>query len=79
MNGPGGLGAPSRDVEETLVQHVEATVDAFLARLELEDHVPGQFVAVRDEGLDRPHQQRHVQVVAAGVHVSVRRGEGFAR
>jgi len=79
VNGPSGLGAPARDVEETLVQHVEAAVDAFLARLELEDHVPGQFVAVRDEGLDRPHQQRHVQVVATSVHVPVRRGEGFAR
>ena len=55
-------------VEEPFVEHEAGPVVALLARLEHEQHPPGELVAAGGEQLGRADQHRRVGVVAAGVH-----------
>ena len=50
----------------------------FLGGLEDEQHLAGQFVAARHQGIGHAHQDRHVHVVAAGVHHPDRLAAVFA-
>ena len=58
-------------VEDALVDHQAGAVPALLARLEHEDHVAGELLAVRAQHPGGADEHRGVQVVAAGVHDAV--------
>ena len=58
-------------VQDALGDHLLRPRVALLARLEHEDHVPGQLSLPRRQQPGRPGQHRGVQVVAARVHRAV--------
>jgi len=68
MHAIGGAHPLPRRIQDSLAQHVGRAVVALLARLEHEDDVAGQFVAVSRKDPSRPHEHRRVQVVTAGMH-----------
>ena len=54
--------------EQALVQHVAGPVVSLFARLEHEQDIAGQFVAMRDQQSDGADQAGHVKIVSARVH-----------
>ena len=68
VTGDGVPSASGGHVEEPLVEHEAGPVVALLARLEHEQHPPGQLVTAGGEQLGRADQHRRVGVVPAGVH-----------
>jgi hypothetical protein len=66
----GGLGSTGRavGVEQAFLQHVPGAVEPFLARLEHEQHVPGQLGAALGQQPGGRRQHRGVGVVAARMH-----------
>ena len=75
MHAVGGVDAPARRLQHPLAEHHPRAVEALLAGLEHEHDVALEPVAVACEQPGRPDQRRRVQVVPAGVHRAVRRGE----
>ena len=59
------------DVEDTRLDHAQATAAALLSRLETEHDVANQLVAARREQRRRAEQHRGVAVVPARVHAPV--------
>jgi hypothetical protein len=68
VQGVRGGRALARGVEHPLLDHVLRARAALLARLEHEDHVPGEITAPRAQQPRGPGQHGGVQVVPAGVH-----------
>ena len=60
-----------RKVEQTLVEHEPGTVVALLARLEHEQHAPGDVGALGAQQLGGTDQHRGVRVVTAGMHAPI--------
>ena len=75
MHAEGGVDAPARRLQHPLAEHHARAVEALLAGLEHEHDVALEPVAVPGEQPGRPDERRRVQVVPAGVHRAVRRGE----
>ena len=57
-----------RQLQQPFVEHEAGAVIALLARLEHQEHAPGQLLAPGHEEARGSQQHRHVGVVAAGVH-----------
>ena len=74
MNAIGGNRLVAREHVHVLFEHDVGTAVPLFARLEPNDNVALELVFMRGNQVSRTDADGHVQVVAAGVHVSVGRG-----
>ena len=71
----GSNGASASGVEHALLNHRQRAARAFLAGLEHKGDIAVQLLAVLAQNPRRAHQTSGVQIVAAGVHIPIRRRE----
>ena len=74
----GGNGASASGVEDALLNHGQRATRAFLAGLEHKGDIAVQLLAVLAQNPRCAHQSGGVQVMAAGVHIAIRRGKRAA-